>query len=348
MFFSDSARCERASVCSCGEVNKDVSHDVNDDVSIIIPAKDRFWALPKTIESCRSKTLNIQIIVIDDASTDGTAAWLQKQRDITTIQGEGWGKPSGVNRAVAIADGTWLRFLDSDDWLNPGANEKQFAIGEREGADVVVAGYDEYSDETFVRSHPEIALDDFIARQLGEASMGHYSGFLFRRDFVKGIPHRTHFPAGDFASRDDRCFVLEVAIRHPRIAVCDTPALCHRHHKQPRLQFRNGLRGVGTNIQQLYIYRQILALLQNRGELTDRRKRAAINVLWPLAHRIAISHLDEACRVADWIHELDPDFRAPEKGVLGSLYRQLGFRLTERILSARRRMLSPLRSSTGG
>ena len=70
----------------------------------------------------------MQIIVIDDGSTDGTAAWLSGQSGVTTIEGEGWGKPSGVNRALAIADGKYLRFLDSDDWLSPDANELQFRL----------------------------------------------------------------------------------------------------------------------------------------------------------------------------------------------------------------------------
>src|SRR5205823_5900282 len=118
------------------------------------------------------------------------------------------------------------------------ANDLQYAIATREDADVVVSGYDLYDDERFVESLSWIPTDDFIAQQLGECFGSHYSAFLFRREFVRDLPHRTHFAAADFAARDDRCFLLEVALRHPCIAVCDTPALCYRHHTGPRLQFR--------------------------------------------------------------------------------------------------------------
>ena len=310
------------------------------DVSIIVPTRNRLWSLPRAVKSCMSASISVEIIVIDDGSTDGTADWLRQHPELVVLDGAGWGKPWGVTRALAVATGTYVRFLDSDDWLRPEANERQFAIAERENADVVVAGYDLFQDEQFVESHSWIECDDFIAQQLGEAPASHYSAYLFRRSFISGIPHRTLFAASDFASRDDRCMVLEVALRKPRIAICPSPTLCHRQHRKGRLQFRQGLRSTGTIIQHLYIYRQILSLLENRGELTERRKCAAIKVLWPLAHWIAYTHLTDAGELVDWIHELDPCFKVPERGILGLLYRRIGFRRTERLLRLRRMAMS--------
>ena len=286
----------------------------------------------------------------DDASTDGTAEWLRAQSDVVVVPGEGWGKPWGVNRALTLVTGTYVRYLDSDDWLTSGANEIQFEIAQRENADLVVSGMDIYHNDSFYERISWMPTDDFIAQQLGEGPGSHYSAFLFRRSFVQDIPHRTLFPASDFASRDDRCFMLEVALRQPKIAISLQPALCHRHHDKGRLQFRRGFIGVGTHIQHLYIYRQILRLLERRGEATLRRKQAAIKVLWPLAHWIAYTDLDEGREVARWICELDPDFAPPETGLLGLLYRQLGFRNTERLLQVRRsliRRLKPIKYLAG-
>jgi glycosyltransferase involved in cell wall biosynthesis len=196
---------------------------MNPDISVIIPSRDRLWSLPQCVASCRSAKISVEIIVVDDASVDGTAAWLKSQGDVVTIPGGGWGKPWGVTKALSIAKGNFVRFLDSDDWLNPGANEVQLAIAERENADVVVSGYQLYRDQQLLETFPWQPTDDFIARQLGEGVTqgSHYSAFLFRRSFIQDIPHRTSFPAADFASRDDRCFILEVAVRKPVIAVHD-------------------------------------------------------------------------------------------------------------------------------
>jgi hypothetical protein len=82
-----------------------------------------------------------------------------------------------------------------------------------------------YQDDALVKTDSWCDTDDFIAQQLGEAPGSHYSAFLFRRRFVEGIPHRTLFPSSNFASRDDRCFILEVTLRNPQIAVCSMPTL---------------------------------------------------------------------------------------------------------------------------
>src|ERR1700687_3664990 len=140
------------------------------DISIIIPSRNRLWSLPEAVDSCRSSTLRVQIIVIDDGSTDGTGEWLKAQQDLEVLQGEGWGKPWGVNKAVSLARGTYLRYLDSDDWLSPWANERQFEIAEITQADVVVAGFDIYQDDTFVKTDSWPDTDDFIAQQLGEGA----------------------------------------------------------------------------------------------------------------------------------------------------------------------------------
>jgi glycosyltransferase involved in cell wall biosynthesis len=309
------------------------------DVTVIIPAKNRLWSLPKAVESCRSREIAVQIIVVDDASDDGTAEWLDEQPDLFVVNGEGWGKPWGVNRAMSLATGEYVRYLDSDDWLNAGANEKQFSIGHREHADVVVGGCDTYKDDMLAESQPWIPTDDFVAQQLGETPGSHYSAFLFRREFIADIPHRTSFPASDFASRDDRCFILEVALRRPEISETIEPTLCHRHHQQARLQFQEGLRRDGTHVQELYIYKNILAVLAKRGELTERRKQAATKILWPLAHRLAYTYPADARDLVSWIFSLVPNFSPPESGMLGWLYKSLGFSTTERLLRVRRRIL---------
>lgn len=313
------------------------------DVTVIIPTRDRLWGLPQAVASCRGTECKTQIIVADDGSTDGTWAWLQQQPDVLALQTDGWGKPFAVNRAFKEAEGRYIRFLDSDDWLPPGAIDAQLAMAEETGADVVVAGYDLYRDGAYEAHSPWVHCDDFIAQQLGECDSSHYSAFTFRRELVEEIPHRTSFPAANFASRDDRCFMIEVALAHPEVAVYEEAGLCHRHHEKGRLQFRQGLGSVGTNIQHLRIYRQTLRLLEERGELTERRKRAACKVLWPLAHWIAYTHPDEGAEVAAWVYELCPDFEPPEGGALGMLYRRAGFRATERLLRVRRALLAPFR-----
>lgn len=309
------------------------------DVSIIIPTYNRLWCLPEAIKSCRGSECEAEIIVVDDGSTDGTWEWLQKQSGITPLRQQNRGKGWAANFGFAAARGEYVRFLDSDDWLLNGTTDRQLAIARATGADVVVAGYQVHSSSReMIREQPWIPCDDFIAQQLGECDSSHYSAYLSRRGFIKDIPHRP-----EAGVRDDRMFVLELALKEPKVAIDQSPAFAHRHHQMDRLQFPTGLRAAATNYQHLQIYRRTLDELSIRGELTVRRKRAAVQILWPLAHWIAYSHHQDATAVVRWIYELDPSFVPPERGMLGWMYRNLGFGVTEKLLWLRRSLAAVLR-----
>jgi glycosyltransferase involved in cell wall biosynthesis len=326
-----------------------VSHPhpgVDPDISVIIPTFNRIWCLPEAIESCRHDACSTEIIVVDDGSTDGTWEWLQTQTDLVIKRQPNWGKDWAVNKAMSVSRGEFVRFLDSDDLLAAHANDEQLEIARRSRADVVVGGCITWDLGSGEKRHNEwVACDDFIAQQLGECDSSHYSAYLFRREFISDIPHRQ-----EFGVRDDRMFIIEVAIKQPRVASCERPSLIHRYHDQERLQSKKGLVGSATNWSHLQIYRKAAVMLANEGKLDLRRRRAMARALWPLAHWIAYTHPQEARQTAAWVYELEPEFAPPEAGVLGYLYRHIGFALTEQILRVRRLLLSPFlrrRASAG-
>ena len=301
------------------------------DISVIIPTYNRLWSLPQAVESSRSAAAKVEIVVVDDGSIDGTWDWLQAQRDIVAIRTDNWGKDWAVETALEQARGEFVRFLDSDDWLRRDTNERQLALARETAADLVVAGYEDFDDESGEsRVNAWQDCDDFVAQQLGEGWSSHYSAFLFRRTLIQGIPHRQ-----DFALRDDRLFMLEVAMRTPRLAIDREPAFVHRRHSGERLQRTAGFTrdlGYWTHIS---IYRKILGLLELRGELTLRRKRAAVRMLWPSVRTFARAYPKDAAELFEWIKRLYPEFVPPERRAVILGYRTLGFAMTERLLALR-------------
>ncbi|PWS26395.1 hypothetical protein DHW03_16575 [Pedobacter yonginense] len=305
------------------------------DVTIIIPTFNRLWSLPKAIASCFESPLKIQVIVVDDGSTDGTLAWLNTQQNILIVHQENQGKDHAINNVFHLAQGKYIRFLDSDDWFLPNSTTKLFEAAESTQADVVAAGYEVYDEhENFIRKGDWIECDDFIAQQLGECDSSHYSAYLFRKSFSADIPHRQ-----EFGARDDRQFLIEVALKHPKTTFITERTLAHRSHTKNRLQNMDDTATVANNLASLEIYRQALKVLEAKNELTPRRIQASIKMLWPLAHWIAKHDLQKATTVYNWIKSLDPNFSMPTKGFLGFTYRTLGFEWTEKLLHFRRKMI---------
>jgi glycosyltransferase involved in cell wall biosynthesis len=270
--------------------------------------------------------------VVDDGSTDGTLEWLKKQEGLVIAQQKHLGKCWAVNYGYKLAKGKYIRFLDSDDLLNKGAIDEQFQLAEANSSDLVVSGYRviDQGNKT-IKEQPWINCDDFIAQQLGECDGSHYSAFLFTKEILSDVPHRP-----DYSFRDDRMLVLEVAIKHPRIAVHTGLALVHLQHTNERLQFNGGLQKSVQNHQHLNIYKHIIDRLIRQNDFNKRRAAAATTVLWPLAHWMARDYLNDAVEIAKWIFELDPNFQVPEKGLLGTLYKKIGFKRTEQLLRLRR------------
>ena len=303
------------------------------DVSVIIPAYNRLWCLPKAIESCRNTQCRTEIIVVDDGSTDGTWDWLQQQPDVISIKQENQGQTYAINKGISAAKGQYIRFLDSDDFLREGIIDKQFEKAVETGAQLICSRVDNYDMETGkATENPDISeWKDFLEIQLSNRYGSHFLGMLFHRELVQQVPRRP-----DFAFREDRMFLLEVALLSPLMAIVEgCGGYWVKHHQQMQGNY-SGFKAQVVNWQHLHIYKKILSKLEAEGRLQEQYKKAACTVLWPLAHWIAISHLPEANGVVKWIYELDPGFIIPDKGILGKLYHTLGFYKTEKILRYKR------------
>jgi len=94
-------------------------------VSVVIPVYNSENFLAESIESVLNQTYeNIEIIAVDDGSTDNSLKILQKYEDkITTIHHENQGLANSVNEAISKINGRWLKWLSPDDVLYPEAIE---------------------------------------------------------------------------------------------------------------------------------------------------------------------------------------------------------------------------------
>lgn len=89
-------------------------------VSVIIPAYNAEAFIAETLASVVAQTLHdIEIIVVDDGSKDGTAAVVQRFAGVRYVHKANGGVSAARNHGAALAQGEFLAFLDSDDIWHP-------------------------------------------------------------------------------------------------------------------------------------------------------------------------------------------------------------------------------------
>lgn len=101
----------------------------NPKVTIIIPAYNVEKYIFRAIESSVKQTYkNIEIIIIDDGSTDGTLKEIKKYASIDDrviyVHQSNKGVATARNEGLQVSTGAYVLFLDSDDWLEPNAVEQ--------------------------------------------------------------------------------------------------------------------------------------------------------------------------------------------------------------------------------
>ncbi|MEU5536749.1 glycosyltransferase family 2 protein [Streptomyces sp. NPDC020362] len=181
-------------------------------VSVIIAAYNAMPYLTRCIASVAEQTIGrdrLEVIVVDDGSTDGTAAELERLEGLypgllhVFHQANSGGPSAPRNAGLAHATGTFVFFLDADDHLGPEALERMVAMAEENGTDVVLGkmvgvGGRGAPTSMFKRNQPR--TDVFSSRVYWTLNPMK----LFRRELLER--HRLRFPT-DLAIGEDQLFV---------------------------------------------------------------------------------------------------------------------------------------------
>lgn len=184
-------------------------------LSIIIPVYNAERILRRCVESIQRQPLtDYEIILIDDGSRDGSPALCddlaQADNRIKVVHKANGGVSSARNRGLDIAQGEWLAFVDSDDWLADGFLQELSGHTE----DILFGGYETYIGGIFRERFDTAA--EFCGKSLaavcGEACSksifrGPWSKF-YKRALVDDLRFREDMKVGE-----DSCFVLSYVAR---------------------------------------------------------------------------------------------------------------------------------------
>ncbi len=204
-------------------------------VSVIIAVYNVEAYLKQCLESVIGQTLNnIEIICVDDGSTDRSPQILEEYRlkdsRIQIIRQEHAGAGAARNKGLPAAKGEYLSVLDSDDFFEPDMLKKAYYAAKVEDADIVVFKSDFYDEQEhkFIPcdySVKEDVLPDInpfgamdIPDRIFNIGCGWAWDKLFRRDFVEENNARFQ----EIRTSNDMFFVFYLYSKAKSIYVMDT------------------------------------------------------------------------------------------------------------------------------
>lgn len=160
---------------------------VSPTVSVIIPSYNMAWCVGEAIESALAQDLpGLEVIVVDDGSTDDTPERLQRYAGRVVIhRQDNQGLAAARNTGIRQARGSCLIFLDADDRLLPSSLTRQWAALQLHPDHAAV-----YSDGLLVTPQGRV-----LNRVSAESPAGLFSeagAREFRRQLLRGHPPPIH------------------------------------------------------------------------------------------------------------------------------------------------------------
>lgn len=162
-------------------------------VSVVIPVHNRATAVRRAIASVLAQTCqDVEIIVVDDGSTDGTAAAISQIDDprVRVIGHErSRGASAARNTGIRASRGEFVAFLDSDDEWLPSKLERQLKVFARSdnGVGLVYTGAELLYDEAGVRRFVPRRRGDLRRLLLRDNCVGGCSVGMVRRRVLEEV-----------------------------------------------------------------------------------------------------------------------------------------------------------------
>lgn len=216
-------------------------------LSVIIPAYQAEALIPKCLSSISTNTLDLEVLIVNDGSTDRTEAvcreFAQKDPRICVWTKKNEGPGAAREYAITRAQGEYITFVDADDYIEPGTYDElaQYLDGT---LDVVEFGYKTVdTDGNLISRHPMKE-----ERYCGSACSVHYArqknttNFLWNKLFKRELFQDLTFP--HLFAGEDAALLAQVFVRAKRCQAVSnlyynyvmTPdSLCRRPFSEKRM-----------------------------------------------------------------------------------------------------------------
>lgn len=295
----------------------------NELISVIIPVYQVEKYLVRCLESVVNQTYkNLEIILVDDGSTDASGEicdeYAEKDDRIKVIHKENGGLSSARNAGLDIAQGEYIAFVDSDDWVTTDYVEYLYEILIRNDADFSMANMMRTTKNTGIAYVPfvgnEIVLnrDDFLKR-LFKVETQENVQYACAKLYKKTLFEKIRFPLG--LTAEDVPTTFQVALISNKIAY--SPKVVYNYYFNP--ESITGIKWSNSTFDLIKIWDLIYDKAVQNGEkdiiqyAKVNRMRADFGVLFQIARAMPKMDILEN---RDKIKKIQKDLKANLKWLL--------------------------------
>jgi len=212
-------------------------------ISVILPVYNVERYLEKCMTDILGQTLKeIEVICIDDGSEDGSLEILREyeRRDarVRVVSQKNAGAAAARNRGMALAQGKYLSFLDSDDFFEPDMLEKAYQCAQRERAEITIFRGNRYDDtlETYlpmdysIKSRQLPEKNPFSWRDMPDHIFTFAVGWAWDKLYLRTFVEDAKLQFQQLRTSNDLYFVFSSLVKAERIFTMEDLLVHHRIH----------------------------------------------------------------------------------------------------------------------
>ncbi len=200
---------------------------MSDKISVIVPIYNGEKYLVRCLDSLKRQTWqNIEFLLIDDGSKDGSAAICQryaaKDNRFVYRYKENGGVSSARNLGLELATGDYIGFCDCDDWVDDVFYQLLLEAAYEKNAEMVVCGYVEESGDSPKAVSQKgacrlLTQDDALTEML----LGKISGAVWNKLIAAKMAKNSRF-SEDIRFGEDALYCTDVLLQAQTIAHANT------------------------------------------------------------------------------------------------------------------------------
>lgn len=268
-------------------------------VSVLIPSFNAEGWIEETLRSVLNQTWsNIEIIVVDDGSTDRTVSIAQTyaRQGVRLFTQENCGAAAARNRAFQISKGEYIQFLDADDLISPDKIQSQMQLLMVEGSSVATCRWGRFTNEPqLIIIRPMLNWKDLAPIDWLVATWAEGAGMLFPALWLipRNVVERAGFWREDLSLNDDGEFFTRIVLASDRVLFAANGLAYYRSGNAGTLSSKKSRRAWQSG------FDAIEACIFNARSLEDSdRIRRCGSLLWQVYAHGAYPHFPKLANLA--------------------------------------------------